>query len=166
MRDLCCSSCRCPCTYGVKCFQHSCFYIIVGPCVSPKLCKSIFLCGACTVSLHIKLSACSPAAKQVTQTCLGTQQKSCGPNVTGLVCVWCRAMHGQLLALRKLVQLLDPPMHAFMESKSCLNYFFCYRWLLIHFKRDFSFDEVSSSCNARLSPPLALPFACSECMSC
>jgi len=55
----------------------------------------------------------------------------------------CRAMHGQLLALRKLVQLLDPPMHAFMEAKSCLNYFFCYRWLLIHFKREFAFDEVS-----------------------
>ena len=53
-------------------------------------------------------------------------------------------MHGQLLALRKLVQLLDPPMHAFMEAKSCLNYFFCYRWLLIHFKREFSFDEVST----------------------
>lgn len=52
-------------------------------------------------------------------------------------------MHGQLLALRKLVQLLDPPMHAFMEAKSCLNYFFCYRWLLIHFKREFAFDEVS-----------------------
>ena len=52
-------------------------------------------------------------------------------------------MHSQLLALRKLVQLLDPPMHAFMEAKSCLNYFFCYRWLLIHFKREFAFDEVS-----------------------
>lgn len=59
-------------------------------------------------------------------------------------------MHGQLLALRKLVQLLDPPMHAFMEAKSCLNYFFCYRWLLIHFKREFSFDEVSSCCLALL----------------
>lgn len=62
------------------------------------------------------------------------------------VCVFVRAMHSQLLALRKLVQLLDPPMHAFMEAKSCLNYFFCYRWLLIHFKREFTFDEVS--CNA------------------
>jgi len=61
----------------------------------------------------------------------------------------CRAMHGQLLALRKLVQLLDPPMHAFMEAKSCLNYFFCYRWLLIHFKREFAYDEVSVLCQAR-----------------
>lgn len=55
-------------------------------------------------------------------------------------------MHGQLLALRKLVQLLDPPLHAFMAAKSSLNYFFCYRWLLIHFKREFAFDEVSVFC--------------------
>lgn len=58
----------------------------------------------------------------------------------------CRSMHGQLLALRKLVQLLDPPLHAFMAAKSSLNYFFCYRWLLIHFKREFAFDEVSVLC--------------------
>ena len=61
----------------------------------------------------------------------------------------CRAMHAQLLAVRNLVQLLDPAMHSFMEEKSCLNYFFCYRWLLIHFKREFAFDEVGA-----LSRPL------------
>lgn len=58
------------------------------------------------------------------------------------VILLCRAMHAQLLAVRNLVQLLDPAMHSFMEEKSCLNYFFCYRWLLIHFKREFAFDEV------------------------
>ncbi|DBB08963.1 TPA: hypothetical protein ACH3X3_007597 [Trebouxia sp. C0006] len=63
------------------------------------------------------------------------------------------AMHGQLLALRKLVQLLDPPMHVFMEAKSCLNYFFCYRWLLIHFKREFAFDEVLRFWEALWSNP-------------
>lgn len=51
-------------------------------------------------------------------------------------------MHSQLLALRKLVQVLDPQLHAFFESKDCLNYFFCFRWVLIHFKREFKFDEV------------------------
>ena len=68
----------------------------------------------------------------------------------------CSAMHSQLLALRKLVQLLDPPMHAFMEAKSCLNYFFCYRWLLIHFKREFAFDEVTcrAACNALKCLPI------------
>lgn len=54
-------------------------------------------------------------------------------------------MHAQLLALRKLMQLLDPALHAFLEAKDALNYFFCYRWLLIHFKREFAFDEVHLS---------------------
>ena len=76
--------------------------------------------------------------------------------------VCCRAMHAQLLALRNVVQLLDPAMHAFMEEKSCLNYFFCYRWLLIHFKREFAFEEVrlsSPGCCCMASGVLAqLPF--------
>ena len=52
-------------------------------------------------------------------------------------------MQAQLEALRNLVQVMDPPLHAFLASKECLNYFFCYRWLLIHFKREFTFDEAS-----------------------
>ncbi|CAD7699808.1 unnamed protein product [Ostreobium quekettii] len=53
-----------------------------------------------------------------------------------------RGMHAQLVSLRKLLQLLDPQLYAFLEKKDCLNFFFCFRWLLIHFKREFSFDEV------------------------
>ncbi|KAK9814540.1 hypothetical protein WJX72_007608 [[Myrmecia] bisecta] len=53
-----------------------------------------------------------------------------------------RGMHAQLLALRNLIQLVDPKLHAYLEGRDCLNYFFCYRWLLIHFKREFTFDEV------------------------
>eukprot|EP00193_Tetraselmis_chui_P017368 CAMPEP_0177782312 /NCGR_PEP_ID=MMETSP0491_2-20121128/18382_1 /TAXON_ID=63592 /ORGANISM="Tetraselmis chuii, Strain PLY429" /LENGTH=709 /DNA_ID=CAMNT_0019302567 /DNA_START=173 /DNA_END=2302 /DNA_ORIENTATION=+ len=51
-------------------------------------------------------------------------------------------MHSQLLALRQLVALLDPQLHAFLEAKDCLNYFFCFRWVLIQFKREFAFDAV------------------------
>lgn len=53
-----------------------------------------------------------------------------------------RGMHAQLVSLRKLLQLLDPQLYAFLEKKDCLNFFFCFRWLLIHFKREFPFDEV------------------------
>ncbi|CAD7701447.1 unnamed protein product [Ostreobium quekettii] len=53
-----------------------------------------------------------------------------------------RGMHAQLVSLRKLLQLLDPQLYAFLERKDCLNFFFCFRWLLIHFKREFPFDEV------------------------
>lgn len=51
-------------------------------------------------------------------------------------------MHAQLAALRRLIQVLDPQLHAFLEARDCLNYFFVFRWLLIHFKREFPFDQV------------------------
>jgi hypothetical protein len=53
-----------------------------------------------------------------------------------------RAMTAQLLALRSLVQLLDPPLYAHLEARECLSFFFCYRWLLIWMKREFPFEEV------------------------
>ncbi|XP_062220086.1 uncharacterized protein LOC133919648 [Phragmites australis] len=51
-------------------------------------------------------------------------------------------MHAQLLALSKLVELLDPPLHNYFRQNDCLNYFFCFRWVLIQFKREFSFDQI------------------------
>lgn len=51
-------------------------------------------------------------------------------------------MHSQLLALSKLVQLLDFPLHTYLKQADCLNYFFCFRWLLIQFKREFSYEDV------------------------
>ena len=54
----------------------------------------------------------------------------------------CRGMHAQLGALSALVALVDPQLAAFLKGKGADNYFFCYRWLLIHFKRDFAFDEA------------------------
>ena len=53
-------------------------------------------------------------------------------------------MHAQLGALSALVALVDPQLAAFLKGKGADNYFFCYRWLLIHFKRDFAFDEARS----------------------
>ncbi|WVZ73988.1 hypothetical protein U9M48_022229 [Paspalum notatum var. saurae] len=51
-------------------------------------------------------------------------------------------MHAQLLALSKLVELLDPPLHNYFRQNDCLNYFFCFRWVLIQFKREFSFEQI------------------------
>nr|CAB3447686.1 unnamed protein product [Digitaria exilis] len=57
-------------------------------------------------------------------------------------------MHAQLLALSKvynivgLVELLDPPLHNYFRQNDCLNYFFCFRWVLIQFKREFDFDQI------------------------
>jgi len=40
------------------------------------------------------------------------------------------------------VQVLDPQLHAFLEERDCLHYFFAFRWLIIHWKREFSFEQV------------------------
>ncbi|KAL6778092.1 hypothetical protein ACKKBG_A16895 [Auxenochlorella protothecoides x Auxenochlorella symbiontica] len=54
----------------------------------------------------------------------------------------CTGMHAQLEALRQLLELLDPPLHAHLHRRDCLSLYFCYRWLLILFKREFGFDQV------------------------
>eukprot|EP00252_Welwitschia_mirabilis_P020499 TRINITY_DN5046_c0_g1_i3.p1 TRINITY_DN5046_c0_g1~~TRINITY_DN5046_c0_g1_i3.p1 ORF type:complete len:672 (+),score=142.29 TRINITY_DN5046_c0_g1_i3:181-2196(+) len=51
-------------------------------------------------------------------------------------------MHSQLLALSKLVELLDVPLHNYFKQADCLNYFFCFRWILIQFKREFEYEKV------------------------
>nr|XP_018675435.1 PREDICTED: TBC1 domain family member 15 [Musa acuminata subsp. malaccensis] len=51
-------------------------------------------------------------------------------------------MHSQLFALSKLVEILDSPLHNYFKQTDCLNYFFCFRWILIQFKREFEYDQV------------------------
>ncbi|XP_020589006.1 TBC1 domain family member 15 [Phalaenopsis equestris] len=51
-------------------------------------------------------------------------------------------MHSQLFALSKLVELLDHSLHNYFRQADCLNYFFCFRWILIQFKREFEYEKV------------------------
>ncbi|KAK9100705.1 hypothetical protein Scep_024135 [Stephania cephalantha] len=51
-------------------------------------------------------------------------------------------MHSQLFALSMLVELLDKPLHNYFKQKDCLNYFFCFRWVLIQFKREFHYEQI------------------------
>lgn len=39
------------------------------------------------------------------------------------------------ISLLQLVELLDSPLHNYFKQRDCLNYFFCFRWVLIQFKR-------------------------------
>ncbi|KAL6757630.1 RabGAP/TBC protein [Haematococcus lacustris] len=75
-----------------------------------------------------------------------------------------QGMHAQMLAMRKLMQLLDPQLHAHLEAHDCLTYFFAFRWLLILFKREFRFEEVlrlwEALWSAPCSPHLHLYLAC------
>jgi len=51
-------------------------------------------------------------------------------------------MKGQLSTLQQLIAVMDPELHAHLEKTGSLNLFFCFRWILIAFKREFAFDQV------------------------
>ncbi|SNX84377.1 related to GYP7 - GTPase-activating protein for Ypt7p [Melanopsichium pennsylvanicum] len=51
-------------------------------------------------------------------------------------------MKTQLLLLQKLINVMDPALYAHLERTDSLNLFFCFRWLLVRFKREFRFDDT------------------------
>ncbi|XP_061532411.1 TBC1 domain family member 15 isoform X1 [Phycodurus eques] len=53
-----------------------------------------------------------------------------------------QGMKTQLIKLRTLLRLLDPSFCNYLESQDSGYLYFCFRWLLIHFKREFSFHDV------------------------
>ncbi|KAI9291353.1 RabGAP/TBC, partial [Neoconidiobolus thromboides FSU 785] len=53
-----------------------------------------------------------------------------------------QGMHGQLTTLSLLIKLIAPTLHLHLVDISADNMFMCFRWLLIWFKREFSFDNI------------------------
>jgi hypothetical protein len=51
-------------------------------------------------------------------------------------------MKTQLLALRDLLKVIDPELYSYFVSKDCESFLFCFRWLLLSFKREFSYEDV------------------------
>ncbi|PVD28662.1 hypothetical protein C0Q70_11256 [Pomacea canaliculata] len=51
-------------------------------------------------------------------------------------------MKSQLADLHKLMQVFDPELCTYLESHDSGNFYFCFRWILIHFKREFHFQEI------------------------
>ncbi|TFK76505.1 RabGAP/TBC [Pluteus cervinus] len=51
-------------------------------------------------------------------------------------------MRKQLLTLQQLIEVMDPELYRHFEKRDALNLFFCFRWVLIAFKREFPFDDV------------------------
>jgi hypothetical protein len=37
---------------------------------------------------------------------------------------------------------MDPELYAHLEKNDCNNLFFCFRWLLVWFKREFEWEDV------------------------
>ncbi|KAG6516941.1 hypothetical protein ZIOFF_020316 [Zingiber officinale] len=53
-----------------------------------------------------------------------------------------RQERGRVGQASLLVELLDSPLHNYFNKKDCLNYFFCFRWILIQFKREFEYEQI------------------------
>jgi hypothetical protein len=51
-------------------------------------------------------------------------------------------MEKQLQALSKLVKWMDRELFNYLYEHDSTNFFFCFRWVLVHFKREFSFDDT------------------------
>ncbi|KAF8559817.1 GTPase-activating protein gyp7 [Imleria badia] len=51
-------------------------------------------------------------------------------------------MKKQLSTLQELISVMDPELYRHFEKTEGLNLFFCFRWVLIAFKREFPFDDV------------------------
>ncbi|KAF9030770.1 rab-GTPase-TBC domain-containing protein [Panaeolus papilionaceus] len=51
-------------------------------------------------------------------------------------------MKNQLSMLQQLIEVMDPELFRHLEKTDGLNLFFCFRWVLIAFKREFPFEDV------------------------
>ena len=51
-------------------------------------------------------------------------------------------MKNQLQQLTELVKTYDPEFYSYLDAKDSGNLYFCFRWLLIWFKREFPFTDV------------------------
>ena len=51
-------------------------------------------------------------------------------------------MNTQLVQLRELVRYFLPDFYDYLEGKDALNLFFCFRWLLVLFKREMPYESV------------------------
>ncbi|CAO3616877.1 unnamed protein product [Cunninghamella blakesleeana] len=51
-------------------------------------------------------------------------------------------MHRQLLTMDNLLQMMDPNLYKHFQHTDSFNLFFCFRWLLVWFKREFSWDDT------------------------
>jgi hypothetical protein len=53
-----------------------------------------------------------------------------------------RGMSAQLEAVRALVEMLDPELYAHLEAIECTDCLFCFRWLLLLFKRELEWKQT------------------------
>ncbi|KAK9897935.1 RabGAP/TBC [Cystobasidium minutum MCA 4210] len=67
-------------------------------------------------------------------------------------------MKAQLSVLQELIALMDPQLYSHLEKTDSLNLFFCFRWILIAFKREFKLEDCLSIWEAIWSSPATSSF--------
>ncbi|KAI8604529.1 hypothetical protein EDD21DRAFT_365979, partial [Dissophora ornata] len=67
-------------------------------------------------------------------------------------------MQSQLETLGQLIQVLDPKLYKHLEKCEALNLFFCFRWLLIWFKREFEWVDIMRLWEVLFSDHLSTQF--------
>ncbi|KAF9900993.1 GTPase activating protein [Linnemannia zychae] len=67
-------------------------------------------------------------------------------------------MQSQLETLCKVIQVLDPKLYKHLEKCEALNLFFCFRWLLIWFKREFEWVDIMRLWEVLFSDHLSTQF--------
>lgn len=53
-------------------------------------------------------------------------------------------MHKQLLTMDLLLQFMDPSLYKHFQRTDSGNFFFCFRWLLVWYKREFPWKDMLS----------------------
>lgn len=51
-------------------------------------------------------------------------------------------MHKQLLTMDTILQFMDPALYKHLQRTDSHNLFFCFRWFLVWFKREFSWEDT------------------------
>ncbi|GAB5585524.1 GTPase activating protein [Umbelopsis nana] len=67
-------------------------------------------------------------------------------------------MHRQLLTMDIMLQFMDPSLYKHLQNTESFNLFFCFRWLLVWFKREFSWDDVLSLWDVLFTDHLSTQF--------
>ena len=51
-------------------------------------------------------------------------------------------MHQQLLKMDRLLHWMDPSLYQHLQKTDSGNFFFCFRWLLVWYKREFAWKDM------------------------
>ena len=71
-------------------------------------------------------------------------------------------MKTQMAQLKSLIQFLDPDLCSFLDEKESLNMYFCFRWLLIWFKREFKFEDIKQLWDVLICQPYSYEKTCTS----